>query len=617
MRYLQKIPTLFTVIVSLALFVLAGCDGGPGTKPPKDDDDNQPPTANLSANPADVTVDDTVQLDASGSNDPDGDNLSFRWSMDAPDGSAVSLDSDSSETSFVADVSGEFVPEVSVSDGNGGSDTDNTSITAMQDEPDEVTVATEILNKDGNRIDTARIAYAGSQAGTGYVQKTYEMDASKNLDIQVGGNGLTQADTSVSLGSNHSLEFVLQKEAPKQVTVSFENRAADGDSLVAGDIQLAGELKASDAKSGSFTTAGSRASKQLCFTEGEFFKRYCQTISLMKDQSVELFPERKEVTVATTPVGSTGMILPEALVFVGPDSVEITGDGSIKRPKRSGTRTIVGDWITEETDSDKLNRYRSQPLTVSAAENIDRKITIDQLIPACSDGIDNDGDGFADKADVRACATLDGEYDPQDDNEILKAVKRSSSVVFDDSTFVSGQTEKRVARIAKASNPMPPSAQAAKDEVEVFIEVKQSADTSGEDYAIHIKAGPSNDNLTKSDTTEVVLDDDSRDGWYFLEAVGIQGEVFRDGPHYAVYAWDDTKALGQPPADDGVRVYFFAEQQKIRSHSITYVFEPEDVPDTKRSKTLKDTQATTLERGECVDRANNTVCRVPAGSSKF
>ena len=66
-----------------------------------------------------VVTGSTVQLDGSGSNDPDGDVLAFAWNLaGAPAGSAAALSSVSAPMpSFVADVDGLYQIEVSVSDG--------------------------------------------------------------------------------------------------------------------------------------------------------------------------------------------------------------------------------------------------------------------------------------------------------------------------------------------------------------------------------------------------------------------------------------------------------------------------------------------------------------------
>ncbi|MBX0295323.1 PKD domain-containing protein [Haloarcula nitratireducens] len=89
---------------------------------------NTPPTADAGG---DQTVDegDDVTLDASGSDDPDGDSLSYTWTQTA--GPSVSV-SDTVSPTFTApsvDSTTTLTFEVEVADGNGGTDTDTVSVT--------------------------------------------------------------------------------------------------------------------------------------------------------------------------------------------------------------------------------------------------------------------------------------------------------------------------------------------------------------------------------------------------------------------------------------------------------------------------------------------------------
>ena len=61
----------------------------------------------------------TVRLNASGSSDPDGDTLRYRWSFTSvPAGSATAIDDSTSElTSFTADKSGTYQVKLTVRDG--------------------------------------------------------------------------------------------------------------------------------------------------------------------------------------------------------------------------------------------------------------------------------------------------------------------------------------------------------------------------------------------------------------------------------------------------------------------------------------------------------------------
>lgn len=99
------------------------------TEPPSSG--NHPPVAD--AGPAQtVQIGWTVVLDGSGSSDPDGDSLTYQWSLaSVPAGSTATLTgADTATPFFVADVAGSYTAQLTVGDGKGGSATAITSITA-------------------------------------------------------------------------------------------------------------------------------------------------------------------------------------------------------------------------------------------------------------------------------------------------------------------------------------------------------------------------------------------------------------------------------------------------------------------------------------------------------
>ncbi len=94
--------------------------------------ENSAPVADAGADQA-VLVNDTVQLDGSGSSDVDGDSLSFNWSFVAkPGGSHATLaDTKVQKPAFVVDAAGTYTLQLIVNDGT------------VSSAPDTVTISTE------------------------------------------------------------------------------------------------------------------------------------------------------------------------------------------------------------------------------------------------------------------------------------------------------------------------------------------------------------------------------------------------------------------------------------------------------------------------------------------
>lgn len=92
---------------------------------------NRPPLANAGPDQT-VTVGSVVQLDGSRSSDPDGDRLSYSWRfVSLPPGSQATLsDPGLVDPTFVADVVGEYLLELTVDDGKGERASDQVKVTA-------------------------------------------------------------------------------------------------------------------------------------------------------------------------------------------------------------------------------------------------------------------------------------------------------------------------------------------------------------------------------------------------------------------------------------------------------------------------------------------------------
>lgn len=92
---------------------------------------NQPPTADAGPDQT-VAIGDTVDLDGSGSSDPEGGELTFSWTLSAkPSESAAELsEAETDSPSFTADVEGEYVIDLTVEDERGATATDTVRVTA-------------------------------------------------------------------------------------------------------------------------------------------------------------------------------------------------------------------------------------------------------------------------------------------------------------------------------------------------------------------------------------------------------------------------------------------------------------------------------------------------------
>jgi len=98
---------------------------------------NSPPVAD--AGPDDsVTVGVAYMLDGTGSSDPDGDDLTYSWSLQVPEGSTqASLDDATlSNPAFTPDVAGDYIAELVVNDGTEDSAPDSVTITATDGSSD-------------------------------------------------------------------------------------------------------------------------------------------------------------------------------------------------------------------------------------------------------------------------------------------------------------------------------------------------------------------------------------------------------------------------------------------------------------------------------------------------
>jgi len=190
---------------------------------------NQAPTADAGA---DETVEEgeSVQLDASGSTDPDGDSLSYAWTQTGGPDVSLSDASAASPTFTAPDVDGAttLTFQVAVADENGASATDTVSVTIQPSSPPPAGSATVSLSGPSEVTvgDTAAfdVVVSGADNGVGAYDLTVDLSdasAASIADVQVQQDPMFEEVTVADDGSSANIVAVgVDADATDTVTVA-------------------------------------------------------------------------------------------------------------------------------------------------------------------------------------------------------------------------------------------------------------------------------------------------------------------------------------------------------------------------------------------------------------
>lgn len=424
-------------------------------------------------------------------------------------------------------------------------------------------------------------------------------------------------------GSENTEKTLTAKDnLPDEVRIGFENRATDGDSLIAGELSFAGQQvpEASGKKTGSFSVSGSRETKQLCYVENTFFNRNCVDVVPRQERSKTLKVERKQVTVAGTPKDSTGMIRSGSEITIfepyRSDSVKTEGEFSIERPKRSGKREIVADLIIEDPrNSNRPDRYQAS-VSVAADESISRDILL-TLLAACNDGISNDTDDLVD-GDDPGCWNKQGKYMPDDDNEghyLVEVVSISGGEGTEGTTVISSAEGERKYRYPDSdrTSSLPPSIVDAV-QVEAGVETERDSTQADETFADTFKCGPTRDNLNNVNTSDIVADNQQQDGWALTTIPGIETDFFDTGRFCRIIHQHGTLVRGEPTGDGEDDVFFLKPDDTQRAYVIRFFVSEEDYEKHQNKSALY-----TKEGRSCRETKSGQSCTkvVTDGSGRY
>ena len=126
-NYYSRAERFLALAFLVLLFGLTACSSSNDDSPAPDNS----PVAD--AGPAqNILRGETVQLDGSGSTNTDSGTLDYSWSLTSQPGSSVLSNTTSITPTFVADLSGTYIVQLIVSDGNTSSTPDTVTITATE-----------------------------------------------------------------------------------------------------------------------------------------------------------------------------------------------------------------------------------------------------------------------------------------------------------------------------------------------------------------------------------------------------------------------------------------------------------------------------------------------------
>lgn len=415
---------------------------------------------------------------------------------------------------------------------------------------------------------------------------------------------------------------------PSKVSVTFQvvdGGASPDTAVVADKIFLpAGENEEINkdsvlAEDTAETTAEfAESSKQMVvaatapFFENELEKSTAE-FTLSRDNTVSIGLERKTAEITVIPKDSaTGDVLTDAESTIyephRTDSTKVEGKATVTKPQRSGQREIISRQKTIDPDNGNWIRYDPHRATISASESVTVE-AIMALLPACDDGIDNDGDNYVDvfvengNGDIDSLDTGDPGCPTAEDTDephiTYQTTVISGGEGNDVSLFVSSKEGNRELFVSKRSYYAESLEDAILGIVDIWVEVKVENGQEGEEIAVEFSCGP---NLNDTNTS-AITEDVGRDGWNFIEIDKVTSGFFEaDGTTCEKRYLHASKVRNESPGGGNDDVFFLvAGDDTQRSFIIRWTIEKED--DHRKAQ-----PAGLAKHDSCVRKQNSTTC---------
>ena len=391
-----------------------------------------------------------------------------------------------------------------------------------------------------------------------------------------GSAGEYTAELSVSDGESAKTDEVtvsIRKPTPDSVAITYRPLDTDGNVLedaevTDGDVFGTGEFTHSVPYS---TNTRKVTAERAGYEDGSsiYTPKRSQTVE------IELSEKTAEVTVKAQGLETETRLSSQ---------LELSADGETITEGVSPLTTEVSVRVDELTVSAAEHEQESEVYADTSETFVlaDSPVTVGQRrVAHCSNGLDNDGDelvGVWTDEDGNDIPTEGDSGDPGctselDDNENHRVYTRvNSGVGHDDTTFVSSNPDHWKGSSSEVD--YPESIRVAVGNIFLSPDVKLSSAQNNEAFATRFECGSS------VNTTEILEDDPSVDGWHSPVVLGIKSSWFSESTTCKPTALH--KAFVEDNPGDGNDDVIFGYPERTGSNVTSWVYEP-DHPDLEKS----------------------------------
>lgn len=526
-------------------------------------------------------------------------------------------------------------------------------------DPEEEMIEKTVTPTDGeSEITDAELFDDETDEKLGEGETTVEAEEDSRREIRAESDGFISNTKTITFNDGNSEEIELSSD---EVTVDY--RAVDEDDELLEEVEIfVADTSAEEEAEGELILPYDDQPVEIC-SEAEYHEKACEEITPDENQQLELENMRKTVTYKITPeiegyedyhenpdtsAGTPtlpGHISPNTAYIlqvgdsiyvdagedVDTDGIENTesdlpsntkhGEGAIGEgrevevPYPAGPENVEVHLRAiyfpkekhEYSENDYLN-VAENSFTFSGEEDEKRELNL-KHVPACSDGINNDFTDGVDEEDP-GCVDEEGNYDPEDDVELLK-VSTSIGLFFhrdDEGNYTKGyiSNSKGERTIQTGGGDIDKSILKA-IEVRVWLDARVEEDEDGETFAVEFRCGEDRDSRPDSGPLSPIIEDDESDGWQEFEVPDVEKEVFEDGLSCGFHAIHASKIRGEEPGDGGEDIIFSTPD---RDGAVTrqWIFEPEEFfepyywKEDDSSRAITTTGNTTSDKVETKDK---------------